>query len=66
MSPLVLGKILGVLVNTLTADDLHLKKGRFLLNFLFHFWNLHQILKILEEKMNVIANVFLKLQQLKT
>ena len=32
------------------------------LNFLFHFWNLHQILNVLKEKMIVIANVFPKFQ----
>ena len=36
------------------------------LHFLFHFWNLQQILIILKEKMIVIANVFLKLQTVKT
>ena len=32
------------------------------LNFLFHLWNLHQILSIFEKKMILIANVFLKLK----
>ena len=32
------------------------------LNFLFSFWNLHEILNILKKKMIVIANVFPKLQ----
>ena len=32
---------------------------------LFHFWNLHQILNILKEKIIVIANVFSKLQTVK-
>ena len=35
------------------------------LNFLFHFWNLHQILNILKEKMIVIADVFSKLEIVK-
>ena len=43
----------------------YLKKEKLFLNFLFHFWNLHQILNILKEKMIVIANVFPKLQTLK-
>ena len=36
------------------------------LNFLFHFWNLNQILNILKKKMIVIANVFPILQTAKT
>ena len=43
----------------------YLKKEKLFLNFLFHFWNLHQILNILKEKMIVIANVFPKLQTVK-
>ena len=35
------------------------------MNFLFHFWNVHQILNILKEKMIVIANVFRKLHFVK-
>ena len=41
------------------------KTKNFFVNFLLHFWNLHQILTILKEKMIVIANVFSKLQTLK-
>ena len=33
--------------------------------FLINFWNLHQILNILNKKIIVIANVFLKLQTVK-
>ena len=81
MSPLVLGEILGVFVNTLTADgkypvqgceNLHLpiqahlsEKHKSFSEFWFHFWILHQILNILKEKMIVIANVFPKLQTVK-
>ena len=81
MSPLVLGEILAVFVNTLTADgkypvqgceNLHLpiqahlsEKHKSFSEFWFHFWILHQILNILKEKMIVIANVFPKLQTLK-
>ena len=36
------------------------------LKYLFHFWNLHQILNIFNENMIVIANVFPKLQTVKT
>ena len=77
MSALVLGKILGVFYNTLTADgkypvqdweNLQLpmqmqlsKKRKSFQNFLFHFWNLHQILNIFRKSMMVIANVFPKL-----
>ena len=34
-------------------------------NFLFQFWNLHQILNLLKHKMIVIANAFPKLQTVK-
>ena len=43
----------------------YLKNEKLFLNFLFHFWNLHQILNILKKKMMVIANVFSKLQTVK-
>ena len=78
MSHLVLGKILGVFLNTLTTDgkypvedweNLQLliqmelsDKQKLFLNFLLHFWNLHQILNILKKKIMVIANVFPKLE----
>ena len=78
MSPLVLGEILGVFVNTLTADgkyrvqywqNLQLPiQNNFLKNeklFLSFFWNLHQILNVLIKTIIVIANVFRKLQTLK-
>ena len=78
MSPLVLGEILVVFVMKLTADASilfkivrtcnfqfkcnYLKNLNLFLNFLLHFWNLNQILNILEKRMIVIANVFPKLQ----
>ena len=81
ISPLVLGEILGVFVNTLTADgkypvqgceNLHLpiqmhlsEKHKSFSEFSFHFWILHQILNILKENIIVIANVFPKLQTVK-
>ena len=81
MSPLVLGEIVGVFVNTLTSDgkypvqgceNLELpiqtqlsEKQKRFSNFLFELWILYQILNILKEKMIVIANVFPKLQTLK-
>ena len=40
----------------------YLKNEKSFVNFLLHFWNVHQILNILKEKMLVIANVFPKLQ----
>ena len=43
----------------------YLKNKKHLLNFLFHFCNLHQILSILKKKMMVSANVFPKLQTVK-
>ena len=43
----------------------YLKNGKVFLNFLFHLWNLHQILNIFGKKMIVIANVFPKLQTVK-
>ena len=57
MCPPVLGEILGVSVNTVTADgNRHaqfkrndLKDEKVFLNFFFHFWNLHQILNILKK-----------------
>ena len=74
MSPLVLGEILGVFVDKLTADgkypiedcenlqlpiQMHIsEKGKIFLGFLFHFMNLHQNLNILKKRMIVPANVF--------
>ena len=82
MSPLVLCKILGLSVNTLTSDGKYPVQGceilqlqfkcnylineKILLHFLFHFWILPQISKTLKEKMIVIANVFPKLQTVKS
>ena len=43
----------------------YLKSENFFLNFLFHFWSLNRILKILKQKMMVLANVFSKLQTVK-
>ena len=42
-----------------------LKNEKIFLNFLFHFWNLHQILNISKKKMTVLANVFSKCMTLK-
>ena len=81
MSPLVIGEILGVFVNTLTADgkcpdedwkSLQLpiqmqlsEKRKTFSQFLIHFSMLRKILNILKEKMIVIANMFPKLQTVK-
>ena len=43
----------------------YLKNEKLFLNFLLHFWNLHQIFKILKEKIIVIAHVFPKFQTVK-
>ena len=42
-----------------------LKNKHLFFNFLFHFWNLRQILSILKKNMMVLANVFPKLQTVK-
>ena len=34
-------------------------------NFLLHFWNLHYVLKILNKKISLIADVFPKLENTK-
>ena len=81
MSPRVLCKILGVLLThwlpmasimfkvvRICNSQLkcnYLKKEKLFLDFFFHFWIVHQILKTLKEKMIVIANIFLKLQTVK-
>ena len=39
----------------------YLKNKKYFIGFLFHLWNLHQILKIFKKKKIVIANVFPKL-----
>ena len=46
-------------------DAIFRKTKNFFFNFLLHFWNLHQSLTILKEKMIVIANIFSKLQTVK-
>ena len=43
----------------------YLKNENLFLNFLFHLWNLHQILNIFEKKIIVIGNVLAKLQTFK-
>ena len=77
MSPLVISKILGVSVNTLSANNRYSvcsrenlpqtvqmqlsKKLKLFFNLLLNFGILHQILNILKKKMIIIAYVFLKL-----
>ena len=74
MSPLVLFEDLVLFVKRLTVDGMYLvhncenlqlpiqiqlfEKRKKISEILFHFWNLHQILNILKERMIVIANVF--------
>ena len=75
VSPLMLGEILGVFVNTLTDDDkyrvqdcenlllpIQMQLSRKTKNI---FSILHQRFNILKEKMIIIANVFPKLQTVK-
>ena len=73
--------IIGVVVNTSTVDYKHpvgdcgiccslfrcncLKNENSCSVFLFHLWNLHQILNIYQKKKIVIANVLPKLQTVK-
>ena len=82
MSPVVLCEILALSVNTWTSDGKYpvqgcenlqlqfkcncLKNEKLFLAFLFLLWILHQIWNTLKEKMIVIANVFPKLQTLKS
>ena len=33
----------------------YLKKGRLFLDFLLHFWNVHEIQNILKKRMSVVA-----------
>ena len=70
-------EIIGLFVNTWTADykypfldcenmsfpikSRYLKNKKYSLSFLFHLWNLHQILKVFKQKKILIANVFAKL-----
>ena len=74
-------EIIGVFVNTFTADYNYsvpnvricrslfkcnyLKNACVLLSFLFHLWNLNDILNIFKKKKIIIANVFPKLQTVK-
>ena len=43
----------------------YLKNQRHLINFLLHFWNLHEISNFLIKNMIDIANIFLKLETVK-
>ena len=44
----------------------YLQKQKVFLNFSFHLWYIHQILNIFEEKMIMIANLFPRLQTVKS
>ena len=44
----------------------YLENWKLLLNFLQHFWNLHQISNILKKKMRLIADVLQKLETAKS
>ena len=81
MSPLVLGEIFGVFVNTMTADGKYpvedcenlplsiqmqlSEKQKKFSDFSLHFLNLNKKLNILKKKICVIVNVFPKLQTVK-
>ena len=39
----------------------YLKNGRLFLDFLLHFWNVHEIYNILKKRMSVLASLFPKL-----
>ena len=39
----------------------YLKNKKLFVNFIFHLWNLHEILNIFEKKLIVLANIFRKL-----
>ena len=81
MPPLMLGETLGVFFNTFTAESKYpvldgenlqipiqmeiSQNDKLFLNFLFNFWNLHQILNILKKRMIVTAKVFPKLKTVK-
>ena len=55
-----------VRICTLQFKCNYLKNEKNLLKFLFRVWNIHQILNIFEKKVIVIANVFARLQTVKT
>ena len=62
--PSILFKIARIFNSQINCN--HLENEKLFSKFLFHFWNLHQILNILEEQMLVIANIIPKLQIVKT
>ena len=78
MSVLVLGEILGVFVNTFTADGKYpsqdcenlqlpiqvqlFEKHKTFSPFFFVFWSLDQILNILKENILVLGNVFCEIR----
>ena len=55
--------ILGICSSSIKC--IYLENGKLFLNIFFHLWNVPKILKIFEEKMILIANVFPKLQTVK-
>ena len=77
ISPLVICEILGLHVNTLTADNKYflcnsenfpqpiqmqfIKNKKHFLNFLLYFWDLYPILNILKKKITLIAYTFTKI-----
>ena len=59
----ILSKIVRICHSIFTCN--YRKTKKLFLNLLFHFWNLHQILNILKEKMIAIGNSFPKLPTVK-
>ena len=71
MSGLVTSEIFRLFFNTLTPDDKYFRrfmqifwqpqqtplsqKGKNFWNFLLHFWNLHEIYNILNQKKSILA-----------
>ena len=52
-------------LNFCCISETYIKFRTLFLNFLLHFWNLHQTLNILKNKMTFIAYVFSKLRTVK-
>ena len=81
MSFLVISEILGLVVNGLTASEMHSllhtdiflrpiqiqlrMKQKVFINFLLNFQNLHRVLNILRKNLALIVYVFLKLETAK-
>ena len=60
----MISEILGLFVDTMTANENYSLRNTENLKqpLQMHVWNLHQILNILKKKMNLISDVFPKLE----